>query len=106
MNNPLTCKWLLLFPFVFSIEVAFSQHGHEVTNWLRQLHEIEENRQAIPDKIGLLEELLSSYPTHNADELLVAKMLSRLGDYYCKSGNFVKGVDVLKKAVSYDRSGT
>ena len=106
MNNLSKCKWLLLLPSVFWTEVALSQQGGDTANGLRQLQEIEESRQAVPAKIDLLEDLLSAYPTQNADDLLVAKMLGRLGEYYCKSGNSVKGIELLKNAVSFDRSGT
>jgi CHAT domain-containing protein len=106
MNTLKIFKWLIIIPIVFWIEVAFPQDGHDKAFWLSELQKIEENKNPIQSKINLLEDLLNSYNKQNAKDLFVAKVLSRLGEYYCQIGDSGKGIELLKKAVSSDRSST
>lgn len=106
MNTLIIFKWLIIFPLVFWIEVAFSQDGSDKVFWLQELQKIEKNKDNTQTKIIFLEDLLSSYTEKNTNDLLAARMTSRLGEYYCKTGNSDKGIELLKNAVSTDRLST
>lgn len=105
MENKYLLKYLSVPAFILWSYTGFSQCFQPAAGWLAKIIAIENSDDLPKTKIDKLKHLQNSYENCKVeDDSVYARIVHRLGDLYCSTGDYAKGISYTHQAVTINRA--